>query len=318
MISKPEFIIAVVIPFYRLSFFYILLKSLLNQTDHSFNVYIGDDCSSDDPRGIIASVEDKLNIYYHRFESRLGDKSLAAHWNRCLNLIGSEQWIWVLPDDDLPGPNCIAEFYKAINSGAGAHNNVLIIPTSLIDASGVMLREAMPCQLEQDNYPFYLQQLKGVTQGSSLGENIFRRSVLLGMGGFPEFPKGWGSDHAAILAASAGTKIYCLQRACFGFRLSGTNITCHTDDGAKKMQAKVQFAQWLKANEHLFSQPPDEEFYRYVYWRGEYFARYEWRFTYGVFWHLLRLRWVCLRSLNIPAVFGLFIKKLLSPRHPVA
>lgn len=310
--------LAIVIPYYKISFFSLLMESLIQQTDHAFTMYIGDDCSPEDPGEIIAKNQKKLSIHYHRFSNRIGHISLAAHWNRCLALLGQEQWVWILPDDDLPGLTCVEAFHQAVKSGAVADANVLIIPTRLIDAQGEVLREAPPCVSEQDNYSFYLQQLKGVAQGSSLGENIFRRSALLGLGGFPEFPKGWGSDHAAILAASAGTKIYCLQRACFGFRLSGINITSHTDDGATKMHAKVQFAQWLKANEHLFSQPPDEEFYRYVYWRGEYFARYEWRFTYGVFWHLLRLRWVCLRSLNIPAVFGLFIKKLLSPRHPVA
>lgn len=301
--------LAILIPFYKRGHFNILLDALLSQTDQSFNVYIGDDCSPDQALDLVAIASKKLNILYHRFSSRLGGVSLASHWNRCLDLTQGEPWIWIIPDDDLPAPNCVAEFMAALREGRAEGVNVFTFPARVIDSTGHITSEGVPLHAPVRNYDFYLKQLKGEMQGSSLGENIFRREALVGRGGFVELPKGWGSDHATILRASAGSLIAPLNRAWFGFRQSGDNISSQRDDGAEKMRARVLFARWLRENAALLSSPPSTEFYRYFYWKGEYYALHQWKFSAALFWHLLRLRWVCLRSANALAVARLFLTK---------
>lgn len=301
--------LAVVIPFYKKRFLLALLDALLQQSDQSFNIYIGDDCSPEDPSDLIAELSSRFPLNYFRFANRLGGVSLAAHWNRCLDLTQGEPWIWIIPDDDLPAPNCVAEFMAALREGRAEGVNVFAFPARVIDSTGHITSEGVPLHAPVRNYDFYLKQLKGEMQGSSLGENIFRREALMGRGGFVELPKGWGSDHATILRASAGSLIAPLNRAWFGFRQSGDNISSQRDDGAEKMRARVLFAHWLRENAALLSSPPSAEFYRYFYWKGEYYALHHWKFSAALFWQLLRLRWVCLRSANALAVVRLFLTK---------
>lgn len=298
--------LAIVIPYYKKRYFRELLLALKAQSDQSFHVYIGDDCAPEDARDLVAEVGENLSIQYCRFDSRLGNISLAGHWNRCLALIRDEPWIWVLPDDDLPSPNCVAEFMTALRAGLAAGVNVFAFPVQVINAAGQTVSAGRSFSGPVGNYDFYLGQLKGETGGSTLGENIFRRDALVGRGGFVEFPKGWGSDHATLIRASAGAKIACLSGARFGFRQSGLNISSKDDDGGQKMSARVLFARWLKRNEGLFSKPPDQAFYRYFYWKGEFYAVHVWQFSAALAWQLLRLRWVCMRSLNVLALVKLF------------
>lgn len=301
--------LAIVIPYYKSKFFKELLHALSTQTNLDFKVYVGDDCSPERPDSILANAPKNLDIHYRRFESRLGHISLAAHWNRCLEMTQNETWIWVIPDDDLPSPHCVADFKSALSDGGSEGVNVFVLPLRVIDSAGHILSRPKALSGRSKNYDFYLQQLKGEVQGSSLGENIFRREALMGRGGFVELPKGWGSDHATILRASAGSLIAPLNRAWFGFRQSGDNISSQRDDGAEKMRARVLFAHWLRENAALLSSPPSAEFYRYFYWKGEYYALHHWKFSAALFWQLLRLRWVCLRSANALAVVRLFLTK---------
>lgn len=249
---------------------------------------------------------------YRRFSSRLGHASPAKQWNRCLEMIENEEWVWVIPDDDWVSPNSVEEFYGALDSDREGVVNVFTIPLEVVDEKDRVVREAHINAAFQDNYEFYLRQLKGESTGSSLGENIFRRKNLLDSGGFPEFPKAWGSDHAAILRASSGGKISCLSCARFRFRQSGLNISSRSDDGHVKMRARVIFAQWLKDNEGLFAQELGATFFQYVYWKGEYYAVHEWEFSWRLLLELIRLRRVCTGSLNPIPLLKLFANRKCS------
>lgn len=301
--------LAIVIPYYKGRFFCALLDALREQTNKNFYVYVGDDCSPESPTCFIKAAQTQLSISYVRFDSRLGHISLAAQWNRCVQMTQGEEWVWIIPDDDLPSANCVEEFYKVVQAKYADDVNVLVIPTQTIDESGRILRKAEPLEGKSSNYSFYMRQLKGQMPGSSLGENIFRASCLERMGGFPEFPKAWGSDHAGILGASSGGFILFIKDALFSFRQSGINISSQRGDGAEKMRGRVQFAQWIRTRETIFPVKPDMEFYQYLYWKGEYYAVHEWSFSWEMLWQLFRLRVVCCGSWNIFAVMYLLATK---------
>ena len=303
--------LAIVIPYYKASFFDELLNALDQQSNRNFNLYIGDDYSPDHPDSIIKKYSDAINITYHRFPDRLGHISLARQWQRCLDLVKDEEWVWILPDDDLPSSNCVEEFYQALQSDQINNINVIRFPLNIIDQDGILIKKANQNPVTENNYQFYSRLIRGETE-ASLGDNIFRVSSLAGSDGIPDFPEAWGSDHAMILRASSGGLIYNLNNATFNFRMSNENISSRNMDGSKKMQARITFANWLKNNEDIFPEKPDMEFYKYFYWKGEHYVMHEWLFSISAWIGLYKLKYICTGSGNPLPVLNLLFTYLVA------
>ena len=83
--------LAIIIPYFKLTFFEETLKSLANQTDKIFKVYIGNDASPENPKIVLEKYENKLNFKYKKFETNLGSFSLVKQWERCIDLIEDEE-----------------------------------------------------------------------------------------------------------------------------------------------------------------------------------------------------------------------------------
>jgi len=302
--------LSIVIPYYKISHFEALLTALASQTHQNFNVYIGDDCSLESPVELIGNYKDKLNIEYKKFEQNMGGMSLTKQWDRCVELIEDEEWVWVLPDDDVPSENCVEEFYKAQAEVKKHDIKVFRFPIKIIDENGELISDTQyDDPIIENNYEFYSRIIRG-TASSSLGDNIFNRKSLVQTGGFVSFPKAWGSDHATVLNASVGGTLCCLNKASLSFRMSGENISSDKSDGLIKLQARIQFAQWLKSNEQIFPQKPDNDFYRYFYWKGEYYVLHEWDFSIPLLKALYELRKICFDSSNVLPLMKVVLQKM--------
>jgi len=302
-------VIAVVIPYFKLNYFKNLLDALSYQSNSNFKVYVGDDCSPDCPVKRIEEYKNKLNIVYKKFEKNIGHTSLTRHWERCVELIEDEEWVWILPDDDLPSKNCVEEFYKALPVVKEKNIRVFRFPLKRIDGHGKIINHGNEDNPEfENNFDFYTRILKGKTS-SSLGDNIFSRKHLNESGGFVDFPKAWGSDHATVLNVSSKGNIYYLDKAVFYFRMSGENISSDNSDGVIKLKSRILFAKWLKRNEHIFPSKPNQEFYQFFYWKGEYYVLNEWGFSLHMLVLLYQLRRICFRSRNILPIVKVVLKK---------
>ena len=302
--------LAIVVPFYKVDYFQDLLEALKNQTNQDFCVYVGDDCSPNDPQEIIERYKDVLNISYLRFEQNLGAVSLAKQWNRCLEMVGDETWVWVVPDDDIPAKECVAAFYNALPAAEENRVKVFRFSYKLIDENGTVTNDLQFEEPElEDNLAYYNRLMRGKT-ASSLGDNIFHKESLVGTGGFVDFPKAWGSDHATVLRAASGGQLRYLADATLYFRISGKNISSDTSDGVEKLKARIQFARWLQNNEHIFPVRPDREFYRYFYWKAEYYVLNVWIVSLPLLGALYRLRKICMNSGNVWPIVKIFLLKL--------
>lgn len=302
-------ILAIVIPFYKIKYFDVLLNALTKQTNKAFHVYIGDDCSPTPPNDIIKKYKTKLNLTYQRYKENLGEKNLTSQWTRCIEMIQDEQWVWILPDDDLPSETCVEEFYKALPLANENKIKVFRLGFQLIDEKGAVTSSFNFKEPKiENNLNYYKRLIKGDT-ASSLGDNIFHYESLLKSGGFIEFPKAWGSDHATLLNVSSGGTLYFLSNTTLFFRMSGENISSDRSDGVEKMKARIMFAKWLKNNEKIFSEKPEKNFYRFFYWKGEYYVLYEWKFSIKLFYQLYKLREICLEEKKITSLITIFLKK---------
>jgi len=297
--------LAVLIPYYKKDF----LKSLANQTDKRFNVYIADDCSPNPPDDIIDKYKGKVNIVYKRYKNNLGRIDLVGHWNRSLELIKDEEWVWVLPDD-IASENVVEEFYNNLDNVDKYNIKVFRFPVVKLDKNGnIINRDLNKKPKIETNINFYERVVRGKV-GASLGDNIFHKISLLKYGGFVNFPKGWGSDHATILRVSQEGSIYFLDKAKLYFRMSGINISSNNKDSLIKLRARILFVKWLKKNKYIFSSKFSEDFYKFFYWKAEYYILNEWSFNFRQFIELYKLREICFNSKNIRPIIKIFLKKV--------
>jgi glycosyltransferase involved in cell wall biosynthesis len=86
--------LAIIIPYYKLTFFDATLESLANQTDNRFTVYIGDDNSTESPLAVLGNYEHKINVRYRRFCENFGCSSLTKQWHRCLEMMTTNGLFW--------------------------------------------------------------------------------------------------------------------------------------------------------------------------------------------------------------------------------
>ncbi|MCL9809094.1 glycosyltransferase family 2 protein [Flavobacterium luminosum] len=231
--------LAIVIPFYKLTFFEATLQSLANQTDKRFKVYIGDDASPEDCTSLLKQFEGQFDFTYHRFETNLGGTSLTQQWERCIALSEEEEWLMILGDDDLLGENVVEEFYKNKGLVDSENSNVLKFATVNIDDKGIVISKKYMHPLKENVATAYYRKFIWESR-SSLSEYIFRRTSYI-KHGFENYPLAWHADDRAWFDFSEGGNICCSNEAIIYFRLTNFNISGQTDNEQIKKQASKLF-----------------------------------------------------------------------------
>jgi len=238
-----EINIAIIIPYFKKTFFNKTLLSLKNQTDTRFNVYIGDDCSPENPKDLIEAYRSSLNIKYFRFLENVGSKSLVKQWERCIKLTNKENWLLILGDDDSLDINVISSFYKNY-SEFFKETNVIRFATQKIDAKGRRISEIY-------NYPVWQDSKKILfnNKRSSLSEYIFKKDVVKTIK-FRDFPLAWFSDILGVLEFSDFSKIYSINDSVVSIRYSSENISSRNDHSSNllKLQSTFLFYDYILRN----------------------------------------------------------------------
>lgn len=237
--------LAIIIPAYKPDFLKEALQSIENQTNHEFQVYIGDDASPADLGAIVKPFQERNGWIYTRFDQNVGKTDLIAHWNRCVQLC-DEPWIWLFSDDDLMGADCVDTFLKKLDSKP--ENQVFRFPFSIIDKDGNET-ETPPKDEKETITGFEFGKLRFERKLlSSAVEFIFSREAYTRNGGFVHFPFAWCSDDASWIAFSEPGAISNLSEGRVYWRLSDNNISSqagtYTD---AKLEAAASFIQWFNA-----------------------------------------------------------------------
>lgn len=236
--TKKQFMIAIVIPYYKLTFFEATLQSLANQTNKHFKVYIGDDASPEDCTALLQKHKGQFNFTYKRFESNLGSTSLVKQWERCIALSGEEEWLMILGDDDYLGDNVVEAFYNNYSIFNGK-SNVIRFATKVIIEETEKVSEAYMHPIWESASHSYFRRFKGLTR-SSLSEYIFHKGAF-NKYGFCDYPLAWHSDDSAWLEFSENKPIYSINESVIFFRISEINITGKKNNIALKNLATEQF-----------------------------------------------------------------------------
>ena len=238
--------LAIVIPFYKISFIEETFQSLANQTNKNFKVYIGDDASPDDVSVILAKYRGFFDFNYFRFSENLGGKSLVQQWERCIELVKDEKWLMILGDDDVLDENCVELFYNNLSEIEEGNINVVRYSTVVIDKSRNEISKIHTHPKFELSIDFLMRKFQGGTR-SSLSEYIFKLEDLKRIK-FKDIPLAWYSDLLAVLEVSNFSTIFTINDAKVYFRWSGENITSKTDNMVLKNIGTFQFYYYLVNN----------------------------------------------------------------------
>jgi glycosyltransferase involved in cell wall biosynthesis len=234
--------LAIVIPYYKLTFFEETLQSLANQTDKRFKIYIGDDASPENPSNLLSKYQNKFGFVYHRFETNLGGISLTQQWERCIELTGTEEWLMVLGDDDYLEQNVVEQFYAHLSEFQSKSNVVRFASQLVYEPEKTKSKIYVNPVWETATDSFY-RKFRRIAM-SSLSEYVFSRKAFE-RHGFHDYPLAWNSDDRAWLDFSEDQPLYSINEALVFPRMSNLNITGKSDNWKLKNESSAAFYHFL-------------------------------------------------------------------------
>jgi len=215
-------VLAIIIPYYKLTFFEATLQSLANQTDKRFKVYIGDDASLENPSALLEKYYGKFDFIYHRFVENLGSISLTKQWERCIELSGNEKWLMILGDDDVLSDNVVEEFFRQ-NEKFQSTCNVVRYATVILNEQNNSKSNIFEHPILEYGLEYFIRKIKGGTR-NSMSEFIFRKEAYSKFK-FVNYPSAFYSDDRAILDFSNEKPIYTINNAIVFVRISDYSIS---------------------------------------------------------------------------------------------
>lgn len=239
--------LAIIIPAFKIAYLDKVFECIIHQTSKEFTLYVFDD-NSPYP---IKDMFDRFfaswnNAYYYRFDNNLGGKDLAAHWKRCVEYSGNEEWVWLFSDDDLMTEDCVEQILYALRNNQDRIDDVLHFDICQIDGLGNVER-IMPSYPQNISASDYYALLHTGKIDTRMPEFIFRRSKLRNIGGYVSFDLAWKSDNATVTAMTFPGTIYTLPKGMVSWRLSNKNVTGTYIDEAgeeRKYRATVDYHNW--------------------------------------------------------------------------
>lgn len=244
--------LAIIIPYFKLTFFKATLQSLAVQTCQDFKVYIGDDASPEDPSMLLEKYKGMFDFVYHRFETNLGGTSLTQQWERCIALSKEEDWLMILGDDDVLGENVVAEFYKNLPEIEEIGSNVVRFATQSIDKiKSVASKVYKNTKLEKAS-EFYYKRYSGLMR-SSLSEHIFRKESYAKFS-FRDYPLAWHSDDYAWLDFAEGQPVFGINEGVIFITISNESLTGKNSNiNSKNLAESMFFMDIVNHKLNLFS-----------------------------------------------------------------
>ena len=243
------------------------LESIAKQTCLNFTLYIGNDDSPYNLEKIINDFTKRIDIVYKRFDKNLGASDLVAHWNRCIDMVTTEEWLWLFSDDDIMDANCVELFYE--NQLHNSNATLFHFNVAIIDKLNQVTKY---CKLFPDTLTslvFFKERINYQIE-SFVVEYIFNKKKFYSLGRFYSFDLAWGADDCEWIKLGAESGIKTIKGALIRWRFSGENISSfNTDDNIvkRKINANIAYIKWamlfFKSKGNRFT--PSEEL-KIVFW----------------------------------------------------
>lgn len=247
-----------ILPAYKRRFLKESIDSILAQTYRDFELVIVDDKSPEGLYEIIKEYKweptfealpdggqkwlvDGIPVRYYQNAENLGGKDLVAAWNHAMEYATGE-WCVLASDDDVYMPEYLEEMMRLhvkypqsdlihcriVAIGGGGETQWIGWPRAEFENGIAMIYHATVMRLEQ-----------------RMGDLMFRKEALMKLGGIPYNPTAWYTDLMTAVILSQKNGAVCSSRILYKFRVSGENISSRYDDVAVKIEAGLQFKDWI-------------------------------------------------------------------------
>ena len=206
-----------------------------------------------------ASFKDP-RIRYYRNEENIGGKDLVRQWNHSISFATGD-YVVLAADDDKYKP----EFCEDVLRLAEKYPEVDLIHSSVeqIDEDGFHLWDDSILPEYTSKYEYLNWWLTG-RSFTCVGNFAFKRSALMAMGGFMDFPCAFGSDIATPISLSKNG-VANTQQMLFCFRQSEQHLSADRSRFKEKLEAISLLSVFLRSIH--YEEPDntaDKEFYSIV------------------------------------------------------
>lgn len=248
--------ISFVLPAWKSRFLKAAISSIVSQTNPNWELIVVDDCSPEPLNEIVKSFHN-TRIRYYRNKKNLGGQNLVKQWNHCITFATGE-YIVLAADDDLYKPTFCEEVLRL----AEKYPQVDLIHSSVeqIDGESKHLWDDSILPEFTSKYEYLNWWLTG-RSFTCIGNFAFRRTALLELGGFINFPCAFGSDIATPIALSKNG-VANTSEMLFCFRQSEQHLSADSSRFKEKLEAISQLSEWLQSIEYETpDNPEDQAFY---------------------------------------------------------
>ena len=255
--SNPA--LSFILPAWKSRYLKLAIASIASQTCPDWELIVIDDCSPE-PLGEIVSAFEDPRIRYIRNEENLGGKNLVRQWNHCISF-AKGNYIVLAADDDIYKPSFCEEILRL----ARKYPQVDLIHSSVeqIDENGDHLWDDSILPEFTSKYEYLNWWLTG-RSFTCIGNFAFRRSALLELGGFMDFPCAFGSDIATPISLSKNG-VANTQEMLFCFRQSSQHLSADQSRFKEKLEAVSQLSEFLRTLRYEEpDNPADKTFYAIV------------------------------------------------------
>ena len=255
--------VSFILPAYKRRFLKEAIDSILAQTCRDFELVIVDDKGPEElyevikeypweaafealPDGGRRWMVDGVPVRYYQNAVNIGGKDLVAAWNKALSYANGE-WVVCAGDDDVYLPRFAEKLVTMMDKYP--HVDAFHCRIAYINSVGDVERLGAP-RAEYESVIQMIDHSCVTRKDQRMPDFMYRRSRLLEIGGYVQSPRAWYSDIMTAIVMSSFGGAVCCPEILFKWRQSGDNISSRSDDVDDKIEAGVQFIEWLKTLLH--------------------------------------------------------------------
>lgn len=214
--------LAIIIPYYKIDFFEETLKSVTDQTNQNFTLYIGNDASPNNPLPLIEKYFKESEYHYFDYKDNIGSENLALQWERILENV-QEEWVQILGDDDCISTDFVEEFYKILPDVKKNKISLIKCGQQWVDENNNLLESHVYDFDKVSAAEIFIKKYNNEIR-SSLSENIYQTQIIK-KHKFVKLPLAWGTDDLSLLDFSENGYIQYIPKPLVSVRISTESIS---------------------------------------------------------------------------------------------
>ena len=235
------------------------LECWKNQTYQRFEVFVQDDCSSDDLETIFKSVCGSDARFHYERNKKSTAPNFVDNWNKTLERAQGEYFV-LASDDDLYEPDFLAEMVRLAEKYPGV--NAFDAYHDFVNASGISRLSQRGAEYEtQVEWVYALVcHRRGIVAQSMM----VRTQALRDIGGFVNLPAAWGACDWLTWCKLSQNGVVNSSKVLMHWRSDcGNTTSAHDAYWLRQKEKAVELARplWIKFAEEL---TPHSDVERYM------------------------------------------------------